>query len=139
MTRKGHLKSGSKKYNFPWPWEGKDSHPRSSTAKAGASNNSEDTCAQQALGPAKQQGRKSFLDDATDAFSAFSKVQEIELAANKLVLKLLDKSSVLDPGRRRRVEGVIESRLLAPVMEASLIKFIEISVVLLCCAKNVLE
>lgn len=37
------------------------------------------------------------------------------------------------------MEGVLESRLLAPVMEASLIKFIEILVVLLCCAKNVLE
>ena len=69
---------------------------------------------------------------------AFGKGKEIELAANKLVLKLLNKSSVLDPGRRG-VERVLESRLLAPVMQASLIKFIEILVVLLCCAKNVLE
>lgn len=67
---------------------------------------------------------------------AFGK--EIELAANKLALKILDKSSVLDAGRRG-MEGVLESRLLAPIMEASLIKFIEILVVLLCCAKNVLE
>lgn len=67
---------------------------------------------------------------------AFGK--EIELAANKLALKILDKSSVLDAGRRG-MEGVLESRLLAPIMEASLIKFIEILVVLLRCAKNVLE
>lgn len=36
------------------------------------------------------------------------------------------------------MEGVRESRLLAPFMEASLIQFIEILVVLLCRAKNVL-
>lgn len=69
---------------------------------------------------------------------AFGKGKYVELAANKLASKLLDESSVLDAGRRG-MEGVLESRLLAPVMEAGLIKFIEILVVLLCCAKNVLE
>lgn len=37
------------------------------------------------------------------------------------------------------MEGPLESRLLAPVTEASLIKLIELLVALLCCAKNVLE
>lgn len=37
------------------------------------------------------------------------------------------------------MEGALESRLLPPVTEVSLRKLIEILVVLLCCAKNVLE
>lgn len=37
------------------------------------------------------------------------------------------------------MEGALESRLLAPVTEASLVKLIELLVVLLYCAKNVLE